>query len=86
MDPALSSHCQEGVGANISVLILCLHVSFSLILSLVYSPSLPSFSPIAKEFKSISGHNKFVGSLDGVTTVEKEKFPKNFWPDVSVCM
>lgn len=34
-----------------------------------------------KDFKSVSGHNKHVGSLDGVTTVEKEKFPKNFWPD-----
>ncbi|XP_049341751.1 inositol polyphosphate-5-phosphatase A [Astyanax mexicanus] len=36
----------------------------------------------AKEFKSVSGHNKYVGSLDGVATVEKEKFPKNFWPDI----
>uniref|UniRef100_A0A8C1PRG0 inositol-polyphosphate 5-phosphatase n=1 Tax=Cyprinus carpio TaxID=7962 RepID=A0A8C1PRG0_CYPCA len=34
-----------------------------------------------KEFKAISGLNKYVGSLEGVTTVEKEKFPKNFWPD-----
>ncbi|KAG9354796.1 hypothetical protein AGOR_G00054100 [Albula goreensis] len=34
-----------------------------------------------KEFKAVSGHNKYVSSLDGVTTVEKEKFPKNFWPD-----
>ncbi|RXN20177.1 type I inositol 1,4,5-trisphosphate 5-phosphatase-like protein [Labeo rohita] len=34
-----------------------------------------------KEFKAISGHNKYVGSLEGVTTMEKEKFPKNFWPD-----
>ncbi|KAJ8378053.1 hypothetical protein AAFF_G00248480 [Aldrovandia affinis] len=33
-----------------------------------------------KDFKAVSGH-KYVGSLDGVTTVEKEKFPKNFWPD-----
>lgn len=39
-----------------------------------------------KDFKAVSGQNKYVGSLDGVTTVEKEKFPKNFWPDVSVCV
>lgn len=38
-----------------------------------------------KEFKAVSGHNKYVGSLEGVSTMEKEKFPKNFWPDVSVC-
>ncbi|XP_048834435.1 inositol polyphosphate-5-phosphatase A [Brienomyrus brachyistius] len=35
----------------------------------------------AKEFKAVSGRNRFVGSLDGVTMIEKEKFPKNFWPD-----
>ncbi|KAJ8285867.1 hypothetical protein GJAV_G00031880 [Gymnothorax javanicus] len=35
-----------------------------------------------KEFKAVLGHNKYVGSLDGVSTVEKEKFPKNFWPDI----
>ncbi|XP_051508837.1 inositol polyphosphate-5-phosphatase A-like isoform X1 [Myxocyprinus asiaticus] len=35
----------------------------------------------AKEFKVVSGHNLYVGSLEGVTTVEKEKFPKSFWPD-----
>lgn len=34
-----------------------------------------------KDFKAVSGQNKHVGTLDGVTTVEKEKFPKNFWPD-----
>lgn len=34
-----------------------------------------------KDFKEVSGQNRHVGSLDGVTTVEKEKFPKNFWPD-----
>ncbi|KAI3372416.1 hypothetical protein L3Q82_022906 [Scortum barcoo] len=34
-----------------------------------------------KDFKAVSGQNKHVGSLDGVTMVEKEKFPKNFWPD-----
>ncbi|XP_069038905.1 inositol polyphosphate-5-phosphatase A [Lepisosteus oculatus] len=34
-----------------------------------------------KDFKAISGQNKYLSSLDGVTTVEKEKFPKNFWPD-----
>ncbi|XP_026880832.1 inositol polyphosphate-5-phosphatase A isoform X1 [Electrophorus electricus] len=36
----------------------------------------------AKEFKSVLGRNKYMGSLEGVTTVEKEKFPKNFWPDI----
>ncbi|XP_036434461.1 inositol polyphosphate-5-phosphatase A isoform X2 [Colossoma macropomum] len=35
-----------------------------------------------REFKSVSGHKKYVGSLDGVTTLEKEKFPKNFWTDI----
>ncbi|XP_031426785.1 inositol polyphosphate-5-phosphatase A isoform X2 [Clupea harengus] len=35
----------------------------------------------AQEFKAVAGQNKFVGSLEGVTTVQKEKFPKNFWPD-----
>jgi hypothetical protein len=39
-----------------------------------------------KDFKAVSGQNKYVGSLDEVTTVEKEKFLKNFWPDVSVCV
>ncbi|XP_061527482.1 inositol polyphosphate-5-phosphatase A isoform X3 [Phycodurus eques] len=34
-----------------------------------------------KDFKAVPGLDKFVGSLDGVTTMEKEKFPKNFWPD-----
>ncbi|CAN9513399.1 unnamed protein product [Ophioblennius macclurei] len=34
-----------------------------------------------KDFKAVLGQNKCVGSLAGVTTVEKEKFPKNFWPD-----
>ncbi|KAL4623084.1 type I inositol 1,4,5-trisphosphate 5-phosphatase-like isoform X1 [Arapaima gigas] len=34
-----------------------------------------------KDFKAVSGNNKYVGMLDGVTTVVKEKFPKNFWPD-----
>ncbi|XP_056144918.1 inositol polyphosphate-5-phosphatase A [Lampris incognitus] len=34
-----------------------------------------------KDFKAVSGKNKYVGSLDRVTTAEKEKFPKNFWPD-----
>uniref|UniRef100_A0A8C1WF96 inositol-polyphosphate 5-phosphatase n=1 Tax=Cyprinus carpio TaxID=7962 RepID=A0A8C1WF96_CYPCA len=40
------------------------------------------------EFKAVSGHNKYVGSLEGVTSMEKEKFPKNFWPDCiaySIC-
>ncbi|KAK3565724.1 hypothetical protein QTP86_014185, partial [Hemibagrus guttatus] len=35
----------------------------------------------AKEFRSVSGRNKYAGSLYGVTTVEKEKFQRNFWPD-----
>ncbi|XP_053727769.1 inositol polyphosphate-5-phosphatase A [Synchiropus splendidus] len=34
-----------------------------------------------KAFKAVSGRNQHVGSLDGVNSVEKEKFPKNFWPD-----
>ncbi|XP_032372223.1 inositol polyphosphate-5-phosphatase A [Etheostoma spectabile] len=34
-----------------------------------------------KDFKVVSGQKKHMGSLDGVATVEKEKFPKNFWPD-----
>uniref|UniRef100_A0A8C9ZD39 inositol-polyphosphate 5-phosphatase n=1 Tax=Sander lucioperca TaxID=283035 RepID=A0A8C9ZD39_SANLU len=34
-----------------------------------------------KDFKAVSGQKKHMGSLDGVTTVEKEKFPKHFWPD-----
>ncbi|KAL6456786.1 hypothetical protein MHYP_G00353300 [Metynnis hypsauchen] len=36
----------------------------------------------SRDFKSVSGHSKYVGSLDGVTTLEKEKFPKNFWTDI----
>ncbi|XP_045890210.1 inositol polyphosphate-5-phosphatase A isoform X4 [Micropterus dolomieu] len=34
-----------------------------------------------KDFKAVSGQNKHMGSLDVVAAVEKEKFPKNFWPD-----
>ncbi|KAK7934186.1 hypothetical protein WMY93_005082 [Mugilogobius chulae] len=34
-----------------------------------------------KDFRSVSGQNKYMGALDAVATVEKEKFPKNFWPD-----
>nr|XP_046243155.1 inositol polyphosphate-5-phosphatase A isoform X1 [Scatophagus argus] len=34
-----------------------------------------------KDFKAVSGQNRHMGSLEGVSTVEKEKFPKNFWPD-----
>ncbi|XP_077572119.1 inositol polyphosphate-5-phosphatase A-like [Stigmatopora nigra] len=34
-----------------------------------------------KDFKAVPELDKYVGSLDGVNTVEKEKFPKNFWPD-----
>lgn len=39
-----------------------------------------------KDYKAVSGHGKHVASLNGVTTMEKEKFPKNFWPDVSIRM
>lgn len=39
-----------------------------------------------EDYKAVSGHSKHVASLNGITTVEKEKFPKNFWPDVSVHM
>ncbi|GAA6106791.1 inositol polyphosphate-5-phosphatase A isoform X2 [Tachysurus ichikawai] len=35
----------------------------------------------AKEFRSVSGRNKYAGSLYEVTTVWKEKFQRNFWPD-----
>ncbi|XP_034025801.1 inositol polyphosphate-5-phosphatase A [Thalassophryne amazonica] len=34
-----------------------------------------------KDFKAVLGQSKYVNSLHGVSTVEKEKFPKNFWPD-----
>lgn len=52
-----------------------------------HSFTLPTSLPLTvKDFKAVSGQNKYVGSLDGVTTMEKEKFPKNFWPDVSVCV
>ncbi|XP_028312206.1 inositol polyphosphate-5-phosphatase A [Gouania willdenowi] len=34
-----------------------------------------------KDFQAVQGRSKYVGSLLEVTTVEKEKFPKNFWPD-----
>lgn len=34
-----------------------------------------------KEFKAVLGCSKYTDSLDGVSMVEKEKFPKNFWPD-----
>uniref|UniRef100_A0A3B4GH77 inositol-polyphosphate 5-phosphatase n=1 Tax=Pundamilia nyererei TaxID=303518 RepID=A0A3B4GH77_9CICH len=37
-----------------------------------------------KNFKAVLEKNRYMGSLDRVTTVEKEKFPKNFWPDVSI--
>uniref|UniRef100_A0A674EX31 inositol-polyphosphate 5-phosphatase n=1 Tax=Salmo trutta TaxID=8032 RepID=A0A674EX31_SALTR len=47
-----------------------------------HSFTLPTSLPLTvKDFKAVSGQNKYVGSLDGVTTMEKEKFPKNFWPD-----
>lgn len=42
----------------------------------------PPLSLTVKDFKAVSGQKKHMGSLDGVTTVEKEKFPKHFWPDV----
>lgn len=35
----------------------------------------------AKEFKAVVGHTKHIGSLDGVAGIEKEKYPKSFWPD-----
>ena len=56
---------------------------FSINPSLSLSPSLSLPLSAAQEFKAVAGQNKFVGSLEGVTTVQKEKFPKNFWPDVS---
>ncbi|CAF95325.1 unnamed protein product, partial [Tetraodon nigroviridis] len=34
-----------------------------------------------EDYKAVSGHSRHVASLNGITTVEKEKFPKNFWPD-----
>ncbi|XP_062855366.1 inositol polyphosphate-5-phosphatase A isoform X2 [Trichomycterus rosablanca] len=34
-----------------------------------------------KEFRLVTGRNKYVGSLDVVSAVEKEKFPRNFWSD-----
>lgn len=42
------------------------------------------FSFTDRDYKAVSGHSKHVASLNGITTVEKEKFPKNFWPDVSI--
>lgn len=64
-------------------------LSLSLSLYLALSPFTiiphPSPNPLtAKDFKAVSGHNKYMGSLEGVTTVEKEKFPRHFWPDVSM--
>ncbi|XP_029016678.1 inositol polyphosphate-5-phosphatase A [Betta splendens] len=35
----------------------------------------------AKDFRPVSGRDVYVGSMSGVATVEKEKFPKDFWPD-----
>jgi len=64
--------------SNISILILHLHVFLTICLVCLF------LLLVVKEFKAVSGHNKYVGSLEGVTTMEKEKFPKNFWPDVSV--
>ncbi|KAF3695969.1 Type I inositol 1,4,5-trisphosphate 5-phosphatase [Channa argus] len=34
-----------------------------------------------KDFRTVMGQNVHLGYLDGVSTVEKEKFPKHFWPD-----
>ncbi|XP_051780172.1 inositol polyphosphate-5-phosphatase A isoform X2 [Erpetoichthys calabaricus] len=34
-----------------------------------------------KEYKAVCGQNIHLGSLDDVPSLEKEKFPKNFWPD-----
>uniref|UniRef100_H3ACA3 inositol-polyphosphate 5-phosphatase n=2 Tax=Latimeria chalumnae TaxID=7897 RepID=H3ACA3_LATCH len=35
----------------------------------------------AKKFIIVSGKDFQFGSLDRITTIEKEKFPQNFWPD-----
>lgn len=58
---------------------------FACFLTLLHVTSLARPLPLTvKDFKAVSGQNKYMGSLDRVTTVEKEKFPKNFWPDVSM--
>lgn len=74
-----SHSLQRHDNSNISILILHLHVFLTICLVCLF------LLLVVKEFKAVSGHNKYVGSLEGVTTMEKEKFPKNFWPDVSVC-
>lgn len=66
--------------SNISILILHLHDFLTICLVCLF------LLLVVKEFKAVSGHNKYMGSLEGVTAIEKEKFPKNFWPDVSVCV
>ncbi len=63
--------------SNISILILHLHAFLTICLVCLF------LLLVVKEFKAVSGHNKYMGSLEGVTAIEKEKFPKNFWPDVS---
>lgn len=58
---------------------------FACFLTLFHVTGLTLPRPLAvKDFKAVVGQNKYLGSLDRVTTVEKEKFPKNFWPDVSM--
>ncbi|KAK2837480.1 hypothetical protein Q5P01_014692 [Channa striata] len=34
-----------------------------------------------KDFRTVTGQDTCMDSLDRVSTLEKEKFPKNFWPD-----
>lgn len=72
-----------GSEVNISALILHLHILLFLSHSFTHPESLVLFSLLAKEFKLVSGRNKYTGSLYGVPTVEKEKFQRNFWTDVS---
>ncbi len=71
---------QSHDNSNISILILHLHAFLTICLVCLF------LLLVVKEFKAVSGHNKYMGSLEGVTAIEKEKFPKNFWPDVSVCV
>ena len=58
---------------------------FACFLTLLHVTTFPLPLPLTvKDFKAVLGQDKHMGSLDRVTTVEKEKFPKNFWPDVSM--
>lgn len=56
---------------------------FACFLTLLHVTSL-ALPLTVKNFKAVLEKNRYMGSLDRVTTVEKEKFPKNFWPDVSM--